>query len=223
MGQSPDQGYHGIQAERFPGRCTDQRIEQPGFNSGERIVRCRPLRPPGEQVQARSGAARYHGRFRHRCRPAPDGPYAGRGDDGEVRGYKGGTARPYYGGLLADPRSNAASPMGPATFSPNRVVVIVGSLRLAADRSGFERSMADVALPARSMVPLAVEREAREPALRIKVSARSPVHGPVLDAGGRALRDQRAVRDPRQDQHELPDSAVHLHQTGHGLARPVQE
>ena len=68
------------------------------------------------------------GDFDNRVALAPDGPYIGRGDDGEVRGYRSRTREsgPYFSHIEADPRAGAVAPMGPATFAPNRMVVSAG-------------------------------------------------------------------------------------------------
>ena len=54
--------------------------------------------------------------------PCIDGPYTGRGDDGEVRGAIGGGA-PYFSHLDA---TSAVPKTNPAIFSPNRVIPSAG-------------------------------------------------------------------------------------------------
>ena len=56
----------------------------------------------------------------------------------------------------------------------------------------------------------------------LRLSPRSPLHGPVLDAGHRAVSDQRTAFDRGESQHELSDHALRFYQSRDGYPRGPQ-
>lgn len=79
----------------------------------------------------RRNAARpdYTGDFDNGVGPSMDGPYSGRGDEGEVRGARDSSGYPYFTRLEPVSRAfNSTPPISQAMFSPNRLVPSPGVL-----------------------------------------------------------------------------------------------
>lgn len=82
----------------------------------------------GDRFSRGPGRPDITGDFDNGFGPAADGPYFGRGDDGDVIAAQGGTnGWPYFEKLNSRDRGTNAPPVNTAMFAPNRVVASAGT------------------------------------------------------------------------------------------------
>ncbi len=134
------------------------------------------------------------------------GPYINKPDEGSVRSATA-TSIPYYNSLLESPTTAWAASIRTRMAghsSPQSHDAVSRNVWLIADRRHGRQGVADAALPSTGGAP-----GRGQPGRSL--AARS-----FLDAGGGTLCDQRSVLHRGQDQHELPDPALHLHDAADG-------
>jgi hypothetical protein len=80
----------------------------------------------GNRFQRGPGRPDKTGDFDNGVGPAADGPYIGRGDDGDVLAARSNNGWPYFQALDARTRGTGAPAVNSAMFAPNRVVTSAG-------------------------------------------------------------------------------------------------
>ena len=81
---------------------------------------------PGNRFLRGPGRPDLTGDFDTGFGPAADGPYIGRGDDGDVAAARSAAGWPYFGNLNARDRGTDAPRVGAVMFAPNRIVTSPG-------------------------------------------------------------------------------------------------